>query len=143
MLATSSRVRLFPQVLCLTLRHFSGLLSVAVCSVGFCWQQMWVADWLVPTTRSVGGRSRALFGWCFLLFGLVLALLSTCGVLVLVGRPTCGWSEPLVFGCVLHPCVWSPLCEPLVFWLRVPARIWRCGCCNEEVVLRLSGLIAL
>ncbi|MQL92441.1 hypothetical protein Taro_025061, partial [Colocasia esculenta] len=82
----------------------------------------WVAGRLVPTVGSVGGCSH-------------LVLLGTCGVVVPVGRPTCGWSKSLVFGLVLHPrlehvvsswvsvagspCVWSSLCEPLVFQLYV------------------------
>ncbi|MQM15606.1 hypothetical protein Taro_048552 [Colocasia esculenta] len=56
----------------------------------------WVADWLVPTVRSVGGCSRVVFGWRFLLFRPDLASLSTYGVVVPFGHPTCGWSEPLV-----------------------------------------------
>ncbi|MQL73513.1 hypothetical protein Taro_005850, partial [Colocasia esculenta] len=46
----------------------------------------WVADWLVPTVRPVGGCSRVVFGWHFPLFGPDLASLSTCGVVVPFGR---------------------------------------------------------
>ncbi|MQM05788.1 hypothetical protein Taro_038602 [Colocasia esculenta] len=56
----------------------------------------WVADRLGPTAESVGGCNRVVFGWCFLLFRPDLASLGTGGVVVPVGRPTCGWSEPLV-----------------------------------------------
>ncbi|MQM18439.1 hypothetical protein Taro_051432 [Colocasia esculenta] len=34
----------------------------------------WVDGWLAPTAGSVGGCSRVVFGWCFLLFGPDLAL---------------------------------------------------------------------
>ncbi|MQM07066.1 hypothetical protein Taro_039901 [Colocasia esculenta] len=47
----------------------------------------WVADLLVPTVRSVGGCSRAVFGWLFPLFGLDLASLGTCGVVIPFRRP--------------------------------------------------------
>ncbi|MQL72251.1 hypothetical protein Taro_004577 [Colocasia esculenta] len=47
----------------------------------------WVSDLLVPTVRSVGGCSRAVFGWLFPLFGPDLASLGTCGVVVPFGCP--------------------------------------------------------
>ncbi|MQM16262.1 hypothetical protein Taro_049215 [Colocasia esculenta] len=78
---------------------------------------------------------RVVFDWHFPLFGPDLASLGTSGVVVLFGRPTCGWSEPLVsrlsapgvlehvvsrwvFDYVLPVCL-GPLCEPLVFRLYV------------------------
>ncbi|MQL88664.1 hypothetical protein Taro_021228 [Colocasia esculenta] len=114
---------------CLSRGLSVGLVTATVCSVGFCWRQSelltgvsrvaignrvlcrvllateWVADWLVPTTRSVGGCSRVVFGWLFPLFGPGLASLDTDGVVVPSGRPFV-WLElltqrggPSRFGC--------------------------------------------
>ncbi|MQM14937.1 hypothetical protein Taro_047873 [Colocasia esculenta] len=74
----------------------TGVSRVAAGNCALCWVLLateWVAGRWVTIVRSVGDCNCEDFGWHFLLFGPDLASLSTGGVVVPFGCPTCGWSE--------------------------------------------------
>ncbi|MQM20260.1 hypothetical protein Taro_053279 [Colocasia esculenta] len=132
--------RFFPGVLCVR-SPIGGVSLVAAGNCVLCralLATVWVADLLAPTMGYVGGCSRAVFDWHFLLFGPDLTSLVTYRVVVPFRHPTFAWS--LSRSEVVSVCLGPPSSRAFkgAFWatslLKLGGQAWghslaRLRCC--------------